>query len=78
MFSLRQSVWMAAFLDSVKVCTVALMAEVTNRLRVGALRAWPLWVIAATALAVLLRWNVNPAWVVPVGDWWGCCLAGFR
>ena len=69
---------MAAFLDSVDVCAVSLMAGVTFRLGVDALRAWPLCVIAATALAVLLRWNVNPAWVVPVGDWWARCLAGFR
>lgn len=64
---------MAAFLDSVNVCAVALMAGVTIRLGVDALRAWPSWVIAATALGVLLRWKVSPAWVVLVGDWWACC-----
>ncbi|HUD68470.1 MAG TPA: chromate transporter [Candidatus Sulfotelmatobacter sp.] len=78
LFSLRQSAWMAAFLDSVNVCAVVLMAEVTIRLGSDALRAWPLWVTAATALGVLLRWNVNPAWVVPGGGLVGVLLAGFR
>jgi chromate transporter len=53
LFSRRQSPWMAAFLHSVNVCAVALMAWVTFRLGVDALRSWPLWVIAATALGVL-------------------------
>ena len=78
LFSLRQSAWMAAFLDSVNVCAVALMAGVTFRLGVAALRTWPSWVIAATALGVLLRWKVNPAWVVLGGGLVGLLLAGFR
>jgi len=64
LFRLRKSPWMAAFLDSVNVCAVALMAGVTFKLAVDALRGWPTWVIAAIALAALLRWKINPAWVV--------------
>jgi chromate transporter len=72
LFRLRQSAWMAAFLDSVNVCAVALMAGVTLRLAADALRGWPTWAIAATTLGVLLRWKVNPAWVVLGGG-----VAGF-
>jgi chromate transporter len=61
---LRRSAWMAAFLDSVNVCAVALMAGITVRLAGDALRGWPRWAIAAAALAVLWRWKINPAWVV--------------
>lgn len=64
LFRLRKSPWMSAFLDSVNVCAVALMAAVTFKLGVDALRAWPAWLIAAASLAVLVRWKVNPAWVV--------------
>ena len=64
LFRLRQSAWMAAFLDSVNVCAVALMTGVTFRLAIDALRGWPTWVIGAAALGVLLRWKVNPALVV--------------
>lgn len=77
LFRLRQSPWMAAFLDSVNVCAVALMAGVTFRLG-DALRAWPSWVIAAAALVVLLRWKVNPAWVVLGGGLAGLLLAALR
>jgi chromate transporter len=72
LFRLRKSAWMAAFLDSVNVCAVALMAGVTFRLGADALRGWPAWVIAGAVLGVLLWRKVNPAWVV-----FGGGLAGF-
>lgn len=78
LFRLRQSAWMAAFLDSVNVSAVALMAGVTFRLAADALRGWPSWVIAVAALAALLRWKVNPAWVVLGGGVAGLVLAALR
>jgi chromate transporter len=74
LFRLRQSAWMAAFLDSVNVCAVALMAGVTVKLGVDALRGWPTWLIAAIALGGLLRWKVNPAWIVLGGGLAGLLL----
>jgi chromate transporter len=78
LFRLRQSAWMAAFLDSVNVCAVALMAGVTYTLGLDALRGWPSWVIAPAALGVLLRWKMNPAWVVLGGGLAGLGLAALR
>jgi chromate transporter len=78
LFRLRQSVWMATFLDSVNVCAVALMGGVTFRLAADALRGWPLWMIALASLAVLLRWKVSPAWVVLGGGIAGLLFAAFR
>jgi len=72
LFRLRQSPWMAAFLDSVNVCAVMLMAGVTSLLAMDALRTWASWIIALVSLGVLLRWKVNPAWVVLGGG-----VAGF-
>jgi hypothetical protein len=46
LFRLRQSVWIAAFLDAVNVCAVALMVGVTVRLGIDALRGWPAWLIS--------------------------------
>ena len=43
LFRLRQSAWMAAFLDSINVCAVALMVGVTIRLAADALRGWTAW-----------------------------------
>jgi chromate transporter len=72
---LRRSAWVGAFLDSVNVCAVALMAGVTVRLAGDALRGWPMWVVAAAALAVLWKWKINPAWVVLGGGLAGLALA---
>lgn len=78
LFRLRQSAWMAAFMDSVNICAVALMAGVTYRLGADALRGWHTWLIAAAGLAVLLRWRINPAWVVLGGGLAGFLLATLR
>jgi len=75
---LRRSAWMASFLDAVNVCAVALMAGVTLRLAGDALHGWPMWLIAATALAVLWTWKINPAWVVLGGGVTGLVLAAVR
>lgn len=72
---LRRSAWMAAFLDSVNVCAVALMAGVTVRLAGNALQGWPMWVIAIAALTVSWKWKVNPAWVVLGGGLAGMLFA---
>jgi len=71
-------VWMAAFLDSVNVCAVALMSGVTFRLGADALRGWTMWGIALASFAVLLRWKVSPAWVVLAGGTAGLLLVAFR
>ena len=78
LFRLRQSAWMAAFLDSVNVCAVALMGGVTFRLGADALRSWTLWTIAVISLGVLLRWKVSPAWVVLAGGIGGLLLAALH
>ena len=78
LFRLRKSVWIAAFLDSVNVCAVALMAGVTFRLGTDALRGWATWLIALLSFSILLRWKVNPAWVVLGGGLAGLLLAGAR
>ena len=75
LFRLRKSAWMAAFLDSINVCAVALMGGVTFKLAADALRGWPAWGIAALSLAALLRWKVSPAWVVLGGGIAGLVLA---
>lgn len=78
LFRLRQSSWIGAFLDSVNVCAVALMAGVTYRLGADALRGWRSWVVAVASLVVLLRWKVNPAWIVVGGGIVALLLSGLR
>lgn len=75
LFRLRESAWIAAFLDSVNVSAVALMTGVTLRLAADALRGWPSWLIAIGALVILLRWKVNSAWIVLGGGIAGLLFA---
>jgi chromate transporter len=78
LFRLRQSVWIASFLDAVNVCAVALMAGVTVRLGIDALRGWSTWVISLASLAILLRWKISPAWIVLGGGVAGLLIASVR
>lgn len=78
LFRLRQSVWIAAFLDSVNVCAVALMVGVTVRLGIDALRGWAAELIAVASLALLLRWKISPAWIVLGGGMAGLLLTYVR
>jgi chromate transporter len=64
---IRRSLWAAAFLDSINVSSIALMAVVGVRLGRQTLTTWTAWVILATATAVSLRWKVNPVWLVVGG-----------
>lgn len=74
---LRDSVWLSAFLDSVNVAAVALMAAVTIELGLGTLVSWPAWVIAALAAVLTLRFEVNAAWLVAGGAVVGWLLSGW-
>lgn len=78
LFRLRQSPWMAAFLDSVNVCAVALMSGVTFRLGADALRGWTMLGIAVVSLGIMLRWKVSPVWVVLAGGIAGLFLVSLR
>jgi chromate transporter len=61
---LRRSRWSAAFLDSVNVSALGLMAAVTLQLSASTLVSWPAWAIAAAAAAAALGFRLNAAWLV--------------
>jgi len=63
----RRSLWAAAFLDSINVSSIALMAVVGVRLGGQTLTNWSAWVIFAVAMAMSLKWKINPAWLVIAG-----------
>lgn len=71
---LRASAWAAAFLDSVNVASVALMAAVTLGLGTSALVTWQAWIIAALAGISSLRWNIGAPWIVLMGSGLGWAL----
>lgn len=65
---LRQSPWTAAFLDGVNVAALGLMAGVTWQLGRAALVDLPTILLAVVALMLLLRWQLNSAWLVLAGS----------
>lgn len=64
---LRRSPWLGAFLDGVNVASLALMAAVTLQLGRAALTDPLTVLLALAAVAALLRWQVNSAWLVLAG-----------
>ena len=73
---LRQSRWSAAFLDSINVAAMALMAAVTIELGAQVLTSWAAWTIMIAAAVLALAWKVNAAWLVLGGAAAGWVLAG--
>ena len=61
---LRQSTAAGAFLDSVQAASIGLMASVTIKLCVQSLVDWRACVIFVAATVVVIRWKINPAWIV--------------
>ncbi len=73
---LRESRWMARFLDAVNAAAIGLMVAVAAQLAAATLTAWPAWAIALVAVFVGLRWKINLAWLVLGGAAAGWLLRG--
>ena len=63
----RRSPWSSAALDGVNGAAVAIMAGVTVQLGRGSFVDWLTWLIGLLSLGLLLRWHVNPTWLVVGG-----------
>nr|BBH87810.1 chromate transporter [Thermosporothrix sp. COM3] len=75
--TLRRFVWTSLLLDGVNTAAFALMGGVLLQLGQQALPDPLTWGIALGALLILLRWNVNSAWLILAGAaigllryWW--------
>jgi chromate transporter len=73
---LRHTPVTAAALDGLNAAAVALMAGVTWFLGRDAVVGVPTALLAAGALAALLRWRVNPVWLMAAGAAAGLLLRG--
>jgi chromate transporter len=68
---LRRSPWTGAALDGVVAGALGLMAGVTIDLGRAAIDGWYTALLAVAALAVLVRWRPNAAWIVLGGAVFG-------
>jgi chromate transporter len=68
---LRRSPWTGAALDGVVAGALGLMAGVTIDLGRAAIDGWYTALLAIAALAVLVRWRPNAAWIVLGGAVFG-------
>jgi chromate transporter len=68
---LRRSPWTGAALDGIAAAALGLMAGVTIDLGRAAINGWYTALLAVAALAVLLRWRPNAAWIVLGGAVFG-------
>jgi chromate transporter len=73
---LRNTPVTAAALDGLNAAAVALMAGVTWFLGRDAVVSLPTALLAGGALAVILRWRVNPVWLMAAGAGAGLILRG--
>ena len=61
---LRKSPLAGGFLDGVNAASLGLMVAVCITLGISTLTGIPSWIIFALAAIILIRWNVNPSWIV--------------
>jgi chromate transporter len=61
---MRQSAWLAAFLDAVNIAAVGLMVAVLISLGQQTFTSWQGVIIALLALVASLRFKVNSTWIV--------------
>jgi chromate transporter len=73
---IRRSTTAAAALDGVNAASLALMVVVSWQLAQAALVDTPAVIMAAAALVALIRYRVNPAWLVAGGGLAGLAIVG--
>jgi chromate transporter len=72
---LRRSAVAGAVLDGVNVASLALMAAVAWQLGRSALVDAPSVILALASLLLLIRWRVNPTWLILAGSVMGLLRA---
>ncbi len=75
---IRRSATAGAFLDGVNVAALALMTVVTAQLGRAALVDAPTLLMGAVSLVLVLRWNLNAAWLLLGGAAIGFVAHGIR
>ncbi len=64
---MRNSVWVGSFLDGINIASLSLMTAVTFQLGTASLIDLTTILIALISLGVLLRFKINPTWLIAGG-----------
>lgn len=75
---MRSSVWVGSFLDGINIASLSLMTVVTFQLGASSLIDLPTIIIALVSLGLLLRYKINPTWLVAGGALTGSLIAFFH
>ena len=75
---MRSPVWVGSFLDGINIASLSLMTVVTFQLGVSSRIDLPTIIIALVSLGLLLRYKINPTWLVAGGALAGSLIALFR
>ena len=75
---MRNSVWVGSFLDGINIASLSLMAAVTFQLGSASLIDLPTILIALISLGVLLRFKINPTWLIAGGAIFGLLFSVIR
>ena len=75
---MRNSVWVSSFLDGINIASLSLMAAVTFELGIASLIDIQTILIALISLGLLLRFKINPTWLVVGGALAGLLIALYR
>ena len=75
---MRNSVWVGSFLDGINIASLSLMAAVTFQLGISSLIDLPTIIISLVSLGLLLRYKINPTWLVAGGAMAGLLIALYR
>ena len=75
---IRRSSLAGSFLDAINVSSIGLMAAVTLELGLTALRGWAEMAIGMAAVVGLVKFRLNPAWLVVGGAVVGGALKALR
>jgi chromate transporter len=71
---MRNSLWVASFLDGINIASLSLMTVVTFQLGTASLIDLQTILIALISFGILLRFKINPTWLVAGGAFMGLVL----
>ena len=75
---MRSSIWVGSFLDGINIASLSLMTAVTIQIGIASLIDLPTILISLISLGLLLRFRLNPTWLIAGGAFAGFLIYALR